>query len=303
MEDMYQQTTIIGEMQLPEGFAQNCIMHDEKVNTSEDAQKIQARRIETLEKDLCGAKASVTVQTELMENTKIKFDNILNLERLENKRLTVKKEKLRRTPALKNTSDQETLNIYQQKTDKLKKDLWKWKQRVTSLQGELHTARCGLCIPSSVRGRNTIADMTQQSTVWMLEVQDATKDLENERIALQRDLHTAQVNITDLLETNASLNVAVNRVPLDHKAPDNTQVVLEKNTFLKTELHTAKQKLKDQLEEANALAESLCRWKQRVTAVTQEKVGLELENTSLLTDRHTAQSTGSGNHPAGVGSF
>ncbi|TNN87507.1 hypothetical protein EYF80_002224 [Liparis tanakae] len=77
----------------------------------------------------------------------------------------------------------------------------------------------------------------------------------------------------DLLETNASLNVAVNRMPLDHKATDNTQVE-GKNTFLKTELHTAELKINDQLEEANALAESLCRWKQRVTAVTQEKTSL-----------------------------
>ncbi|XP_056289187.1 girdin-like [Pseudoliparis swirei] len=524
---VYQEDHLIGEMQLPEAFAQNCIIHDQKVNISEDAQKIQAWRSETLEKDLCGAKASVTVLTELMENNKITFDKILNLERLEINRLTVENEKLRKTPALKNTSDQETLNIYHQKTEKLKKDLWKWKQRVTavndektSLQSELHTAQVNIkdlletnaslketvnrmpldlkapdntqvvleeentalktqlkeakvkhrkyartiaymTEDSSVQLRevqaaaqdlekernnlrqdlhaaqvnikehletiaslketvnrmplglkatdntqvvleekntflktelhtakdniqdqletiasfnsaltrvplgrkapantqvvleeeNTflktelkeaklqhrryakiITDMTQQSTDWILEVQDATKDLENERITLRRDLHAAQVNIKDLLATNASLDVAVNRVPLDQKAPDNTQVVLEEkntflktelhtaqlkikdlletntslnvavnwmaldvkapdntqvvleqnNTFLKSELHTAQLKIKDQQDEANALAESLCRWKQRVTGVTQEK-------TSLQTALHTAQ--------------
>ncbi|XP_056264761.1 centrosome-associated protein CEP250-like [Pseudoliparis swirei] len=380
------------------------------VTKEELAEVIQAWRTKPLRKDLCRAKASKVnisealrrsrpgdlrhsrktfagkglgpVQTELMENNKITFDKILNLERLEIKRLTVENEKLRKTPALKNTSDQETLNIYHQKTEKLKKDLWKWKQRVTavndektSLQSELHTAQVnikdlletnaslketvnrmplGRKAPANTqvvleeentflktelkeaklqhrRYAKIIADMTQQSTDWILEVQDATKDLENERITLRRDLHTAQVNIKDLLATNASLDVAVNRVPLDQKAPDNTQVVLEeKNTFLKTELHTAQLKIKDllatnaslnvavnwmaldvkapdntqvvleektslqselhtaqhqikeQQDEANALAESLCRWKQRVTGVTQEK-------TSLQTALHTAQ--------------
>ncbi|XP_056300761.1 uncharacterized protein MG328 homolog [Pseudoliparis swirei] len=351
---VYQEDHLIGEMQLPEGFAQNCIIHDQKVNISEDAQKIQAWRSETLEKDLCGAKASVPVQTELMENNKITFDKILNLERLEIKRLTVENEKLRKTPALKNTSDQETLNIYHQKTEKLKKDLWKWKQRApdntqvvleeentalktqlkeakvkhphevqaaaqdlekerNNLRQDLHAAQVNIKehletiaslketvnrMPLGLKAtdntqapantqvvleeENTflktelkeanlqhrryakiIADMTQQSTDWILEVQDATKDLENERITLRRDLHAAQVNIKDLLATNASLDVAVNRVPLDQKAPDNTQI-------------------KEQQDEANALAESLCRWKQRVTAVTQEK-------TSLQTALHTAQ--------------
>ncbi|TNN41419.1 hypothetical protein EYF80_048421 [Liparis tanakae] len=72
----------------------------------------------------------------------------------------------------------------------------------------------------------------------------------------------------------------MNWMALDPKSPENTQVVLEeKNTFLQM---SSTLKTKDQLDEGNALTESLCRWKQRVTALTQEK-------TSLQRELHTAQ--------------
>ncbi|TNN87508.1 hypothetical protein EYF80_002225 [Liparis tanakae] len=222
---VYQVDHLIGEMQLPE----NCMIHDQKVNISEDAQKTQAWRTELLEKYLCGAKASVRDLTELMENKKIEFDNILNLERLEVKRLTVENMKLRGTPAVKNTSDEENLKIYIQKADKLKKDLWKWKQRATSTESELQGAQV------------TIKDLLENASLKEtvnpmplgLEAPDNTQVVLEKNTFLTTELHTADVNIQDHLESIVSFNVAANRVPLGRRAPANTQVVLkEENTFL-----------------------------------------------------------------------
>ncbi|TNN83607.1 hypothetical protein EYF80_006125 [Liparis tanakae] len=175
------------------------------------------------------------------------------------------------------------------------------KEENTFLKAELKEAKL-----QHRRYSRAIADMTQQAIDFNLEVTDATKDLQSERLTLRRDLRAAKVTIEGLLET-ASLKEPVNPMPLALEAPDNTQVVLEeKNTFLNTELHTAQLKIKDQLvleekdtflqselhtaqlkikeqlDEGNALTQSLCRWKQRVTALTQEK-------TSLKRELHTAQ--------------
>ncbi|TNN87506.1 hypothetical protein EYF80_002223 [Liparis tanakae] len=104
--------------------------------------------------------------------------------------------------------------------------------------------------------------MTQQSTVWILEV-----------------------NIKELLETNASLNVAVNRVPLDHKAPAKTQVGLElENTSLLTDLHTAQHQIQHQLETIAALNETVKQMPLNQQAAETTQLVLEQENTALKTE-------------------
>ncbi|TNN73134.1 hypothetical protein EYF80_016620 [Liparis tanakae] len=145
-----------------------------------------------------------------MDNNEIRFDNYLKLERSENNRFSVENEKLR--SALMNNNNQETLNIDQQKNDKLKKDLWKWKQRVravteenTFLPTELHTAQVNnkdqleeinklrqdlwewkqrlaaltelkRAVHKSGNYERTIADMTEEFNGCLLELPEANQD-------------------------------------------------------------------------------------------------------------------------------
>ncbi|TNN75602.1 hypothetical protein EYF80_014152 [Liparis tanakae] len=323
---VYQVDHLIGEMHLPEDSAQNCMIHDQKVNISKDAQKTQAWRTELLEKDLCGAKASVRDLTELMENKKIESDNILNLERLV-KQLTVENGKLRGTPAVKNTSDEETLKIYIQKADKLKKDLWKWKQRTTSTQSELQGAQVtikdleetiaslketvnpmplGLEAPANtqvvleeeitaLKTKLTEAKVKQRKyarTIAYMTEDSAVqlREVEEERNNLRQDLHAAQDNIRDLQETNASLKETVNRMPLGLEAPGNTQVVLEeKNTILKTELHPANVNIQDQLESIVSFNVAANRVPLGRKAPANTQVVLKDENTFLKAELKEAK--------------
>jgi len=254
MEDtVNQQKQIIGDVQLPVAIPENtCTINEDKVSITEDSQKIE---IEQLKKDLWTSRATIRALTEAMDRDMIQPGNDLNLELLaKNNLLTSENEGLKLNLKMY-PSDQKMLNIYSDKTDKLKTDLWKWKQKARTL------------------------------------------DLVN--VCIQTKLSTAQVNHKDQLETIASLNETINRMPLDLKVADNTKLDLE-NTFLQNELHTAQVQNRDQLETTDKLKKDSCELKQQVETLTElideNKIAyendLELkqsENIRLQTELQIAQ--------------
>ncbi|TNN29309.1 hypothetical protein EYF80_060542 [Liparis tanakae] len=198
------QKQMIWYLEQPVDIPENtCTINENKVTITEESQKIQLWS-DTME---------------ALDNNDIQSDNDLNRElKSENHRLTLENEKLR-SALKKDPSDQKMLRIYEDKTEKLKKDLWKWKEKAKAAENalartQLHTAKV-----NNKDQLETIASLNETIDRMALDLKMVRKTLQ--------ELEGARLDLEKKTCTIEKQNIELENITREKQAEENNKLQLE----------------------------------------------------------------------------